>query len=91
MRTQANGRSARRVCQEFMSDVLAFISRALPPAKGTMYSLLSGRIKSPLRHCTKTIQRPSGETFGKLLLMPFAEAPATGSGLPPLPLLKGIR
>jgi len=31
---------------------------------------------------------PSGETLGKVLLMPFCEAPTMRSGVPPLPLLK---
>ena len=44
----------------------------------------------PLRHLTKTIQRPSGETLGKLLLIPLSEAPRTGSATPPLPPLNGI-
>ena len=79
------------MCHEFISDVLHFISRAVPPAKGTMYSLLSGRISKPFLFCTNTIQRPSGDTLGKSLLIPFAEAPATGTALPPLPWLKGIR
>ena len=39
----------------------------------------------------KTIQRPSGETLGKVLLMPLWEAPSIGTGWPPLPSLKGMR
>src|ERR1035441_884290 len=78
-------------CQEFISDKLQFISRALPPEKGRMYSLLSGRISIPLWFCTKTIHRPSGDTLGKSLLMPLFDAPTTGSALPPLPSLKGDR
>lgn len=77
-------------CHEFISAVLQFISRALPPAKGTMYRWLSGRISKPLRFCTNTIHRPSGDTLGKLLLMPLPEAPMSGYALPPLPSLKGI-
>ena len=80
-----------KLCHEFISGVLQFISRASPPPAGTMYNLLSGRISWPLRAFTNTIHRPSGEIFGKLLLMPFREAPATGSATPPLPPLKGMR
>ena len=44
------------------------------------------------RSCTrtKTIHLPSGETLGKLLLIPFSEAPTMRSGVPPLPSLNGI-
>src|ERR1035438_8957509 len=80
-----------KLCQEFIKSVLQSMRRAVPPAAGTMYNWLSGRINCPLRACTYTIQRPSGETFGKLLLMPLREAPAIGSGLPPLPSLNGMR
>src|ERR1017187_4653723 len=80
-----------KLCQEFISRVLHFIKRAWPPLNGTIKSRLSGRISRPLRHWTKTIQRPSGETLGKLLLKPFREAPATGSAIPPRPSLKGMR
>src|SRR5664279_3865879 len=79
-----------KVCQEFIVGVLQFISRALPPWKGTIYNLLSGLINSPLRFCTNTIHLPSGDTLGKLLLIPLADAPATGSAFPPLPSLNGI-
>src|ERR1019366_4378566 len=78
------------VCHEFISDVLHFIRRALPPSNGTMYSLLSGRISNPFLFCTNTIQRPSGDTLGKLLLIPLADPPETGIALPPRPSLKGI-
>src|SRR5271166_3701145 len=78
------------VCQEFIRDRLQFMRRALPPLKGTMYKWLSGRMSSPLRFCTNTIHLPSGETLGKLLLMPFAEAPTSGSAFPPRPPLNGI-
>src|ERR1700690_1248501 len=80
-----------KLCQEFMRDVFERIRRGTPPAAGTMYSWLSGRIRRPLRHWTNTIHLPSGETFGKVLLMPFRDAPAIGSGVPPRPALNGIR
>src|SRR5512141_1983672 len=80
-----------KLCQEFMSGVLQFMRRAVPPVAGTMKSFPSGRMSSPLRACTKTIQRPSGEIFGKELLIPFCEAPAIGSGVPPFPPLNGMR
>lgn len=80
-----------KLCHEFIRGVLDRNRWAVPPLKGTMYSWLSGRIRRPLRHCTKTIHLPSGETFGKLLLMPFCPAPAMSSGVPPLPELNGIR
>ena len=76
---------------EFMTARLQFMSLVLPPAKGTIQSLLSGRIRRPFLHCTKTIHFPSGETLGNELLIPLFEAPLIGSGLPPLPPLKGIR
>ena len=69
-----------KLCQEFISGVLQRIVAAAPPAGRHDVERLSGRINWPLRACTKTIQRPSGETFGKLLLMPFRDAPAIGSG-----------
>src|ERR1700691_6812036 len=59
-----------KLCHEFISEVLARRRRATPPSNGTIYRWLSGRMSWPLWHCTKTIQRPSGETFGKLLLIP---------------------
>jgi len=71
--------------------VLQRIGRAGPPAAGTMYKRLSGRMSSPLRHSTNTIQRPSGETLGNVLLIPFCDAPAMGSGTPPAPLRNGTR
>ena len=64
-----------KLCHEFMSGVFDCIRRALPPLAGTMKSWLSGRINNPLRLWTKTIQRPSGDTFGKELLMPLRDAP----------------
>jgi hypothetical protein len=39
----------------------------------------------------KTIHLPSGEYFGKKLLIPSFEAPCNGAGLPPFPSLNGIR
>ena len=48
-------------------------------------------MRRPFLACTYTIQRPSGETFGKLLLMPLREAPTIASAVPPRPPLKGIR
>ena len=80
-----------KLCQEFISFVLECKSRAVPPANGTIYNWLSGRISKPFWHWTNTIQRPSGETLGKLLLLPFSEAPAIRSATPPLPSLNGIR
>ena len=65
--------------------------RAAPPAAGTIHSLLSGRISWPLRHWTNTIHLPSGETLGKVLLMPLFDAPAIGCGRPPRPPSNGIR
>jgi hypothetical protein len=56
-----------------------------------MYNWLSGRINWPFLHFTKTIQRPSGDTLGKVLLIALADAPAMGSGTPPFPPLKGTR
>ncbi len=41
-----------KLCHEFISRVLQRISRATPPAAGTMKSRLSGRINWPLRACT---------------------------------------
>src|SRR5260370_14400822 len=79
-----------KLCQEFISDVLQRISRALPPCAGTMKSRLSGRISRPLRAWTKTTQRSSGDTFGDVLLMPLPDAPAIGSATPPLSALKGM-
>src|SRR3974390_1922787 len=64
-----------KLCQEFISGVLQRIFRASPPDAGTIYNWLSGRISWPLRPFTKTIHLTSGEIFGKLLLMLFAEAP----------------
>src|SRR5512135_2332889 len=68
-----------KLCQEFMSAVLHFIRRACPPPVGTIYNWLSGRINWPLRHWTNTIQRPSGEMRGNVLLIPLAEAPEIGT------------
>src|SRR5664279_4536854 len=76
-----------KLCQEFMGDILARIRRAAPPAAGTIHSSLSGRISSAFLLFTKTIHFPSGETLGKLLLMPSFDAPSIGSALPPRPLL----
>src|ERR1022692_351170 len=75
-----------KLCHEFIRDVLHRMRRAGPPAAGTMYNWPSGRISSPLRHSTNTIHRPSGDTFGNVLLMPFRDAPAIGSATPPSPL-----
>ncbi|HEX2956059.1 MAG TPA: hypothetical protein VHO70_04485 [Chitinispirillaceae bacterium] len=36
-----------KLCQEFISGVLQFMRRAMPPSAGTMKSWPSGRIKSP--------------------------------------------
>src|SRR5205807_10016060 len=80
-----------KLCHEFISGVFARNRCAAPPSAGTMYSWLSGRINRPLRAWTKTIQRPSGETLGKELLLPFREAPSIGSACPPRPSLKGTR
>src|SRR5271165_5613034 len=80
-----------KLCHEFISAVLQFIRRAVPPAAGTIYNWLSGRISCPFFACTNTIHFPSGENFGKLLLIPFWLAPSIRSGVPPLPPLKGIR
>src|ERR1019366_2656597 len=80
-----------KVCQEFIRDWLQFIRRAVPPSNGTMYSSLAGRMSRPFLFLTNTIHLPSGETLGKLLLIPSSLAPRTGSGLPPLPSLNGIR
>jgi hypothetical protein len=80
-----------KLCHEFMSFVLHRISRASPPSTGTIQSRLSGRISWPFRHLTKTTHFPSGETFGNVLLIPLADAPSIGSGVPPLPPSNGIR
>ena len=80
-----------KLCHEFISRVFERISRAVPPAAGTIHSLPSGRNSCPLRHLTNTIHLPSGETFGKVLLIPLAEAPTIGSGVPPRPSSNGIR
>jgi hypothetical protein len=80
-----------KLCQEFITGRFDCKRRASPPSKGTMYSLLSGRMSRPFLHWTKTIHLPSGETLGKLLLMPFSEAPTIRSGVPPLPSLNGNR
>src|ERR1022692_3098116 len=91
-----------KLCHEFMSGrfarirrgwppAAARIRRGWPPAAGRMYNLLSGRISRPLRQPAKTIQRPSGDTFGKLLLMPLCDAPAIGSAFPPAPSWNGMR
>src|SRR5271157_1933875 len=80
-----------KLCHEFIRGVLQRIRRACPPSAGTIYNWLSGRISSPLRHWTNTIHRPSGDTLGKVLLMPLREAPAIGSGLPPSPSWNGVR
>src|ERR1017187_5917044 len=80
-----------KLCHEFMSGVLHRMRRASPHCAGTIYNWLSGRINCPFLHFTKPIQRPSGDTFGKVLLIPFADAPPTGSGTPPLPPLNATR
>ena len=80
-----------KLCHEFMWGVLQRMRRAGPPAAGTMYNWLSGRMSCPLRDSTNTIHRPSGDTFGKVLLIPFRDAPAMGSGTPPSPLWNGTR
>ena len=41
-----------KLCQEFIRGVLQFMRRAWPPAAGTMWSWLSGRINWPLRDWT---------------------------------------
>jgi hypothetical protein len=79
-----------KLCHEFIRSVFECKRRAAPPANGTMYNWLSGRINKPFWHSTNTIQRPSGETLGKLLLLPFSEAPTIRSATPPLPSLNGI-
>src|SRR3989338_11305614 len=79
-----------KLCQEFISDRLQRMSRASPPASGTIQRRPSGRRSWPFRHFTNTTQRPSGDTFGKVLLMPFPDAPAIGSDRPPRPSLNGI-
>ena len=70
--------------------MLQFIRRAVPPSNGTMYSSLSGRINNPFLFLTNTIHLPSGDTLGKLLLIPLSLAPFTGSAAPPCPSLNGI-
>src|SRR5664280_2579250 len=80
-----------KLCHEFIRGVFDRMRRACPPSAGTIYNWLSGRMSSPLRHWTNTIHRPSGDTLGNVLLMPLREAPVIGSGLPPSPLLNGIR
>src|ERR1017187_580823 len=80
-----------KVCQEFIRDRLQFMRRAVPPSNGAMYSSLSGRMSRPFLFLTNTIHLPSGETLGKLLLNPSPFAPRTGSGVPPLPPLNGMR
>src|SRR3974390_1787601 len=58
------------VCQEFIGDMLQLMRRAGPPSNGTMFNSLSGRMSSPFLFLTNTIHFPSGETLGKLLLIP---------------------
>ena len=48
-----------------------------------------GRISRPFCACTKTIHLPSGEIFGKLLLMPFCEAPSNRLGLAAPAVIEG--
>src|ERR1022692_1198509 len=78
-----------KLCHEFIRDVLQSMRRATPPATGTIYNSLSGRINCPLRFLTKTIHLPSGETLGKLLLIPLFDAPSIGTAFPPSPPLNG--
>ncbi len=80
-----------QLCHEFMRFRLQLSSRSFPPSNGTIYKWLSGRISRPFLLRTNTIHLPSGETLGKLLLIPFSEAPTTRSVLPPLPSLNGMR
>src|ERR1035441_2758932 len=79
-----------QLCHEFIVFRLQLSSRSFPPANGTIYKWLSGRISSPFLLRTNTIHLPSGDTFGKLLLIPFSEPPISLSALPPLPSLNGI-
>ena len=81
-----------KLCHEFM----ILLVRVQPPRhaalRGNDVQLAVGTHQAgPILFCTKTIHLPSGETFGKLLLIPFSEAPAIFSALPPLPLLNGMR
>ena len=80
-----------KLCQEFMSGVLHRMSRASPPSAGTIHSFPSGRMRRPFFAFTKTSHLPSGETFGNELLIPFCEAPRTGSAAPPRPSFQGMR
>ena len=73
-----------KLCQEFISGVLQRMRRACAARRGHDVELAVGTHQLAVAACTKTIQRPSGETLGKLLLMPLCDAPAIGSGLPAL-------
>ena len=73
--------SGENECHEFMRSVLQRISRASPPSRGTIHSRPSGRSSCPFRHFVYTSHRPSGDTFGKVLLIPFADAPSDRHGL----------
>ena len=80
-----------KLCHEFISGVLQRISRASPPSAGHDVELAVGPHQLAVLRLHEHDPRPSGEIFGKLLLMPFAEAPAIGSAVPPRPSLNGMR
>ena len=80
-----------KLCQEFITGRLQFISRASPPSSGTIHRRPSGRMSWPFLHLVNTIHFPSGETLGKVLLMPLADAPSMRTGVPPLPPENGMR
>ena len=80
-----------KLCQEFIRDMLASHPPRLAARRRHDVKLAVGPHQLAVAASTNTIQRPSGETLGKVLLMPLPEAPAIGSALPPLPSLKGTR
>jgi len=87
----SHARSAKRV-QEFIGERLQFIRRAVPPSNGTMYSSLSGRMSRPflfLDEHDPLCRR--AKLWGNCCSSRYRAAPSTGSGLPPLPSLNGIR
>src|ERR1039458_4555367 len=73
---------ARRIdllsCTSFLSCFLFLMIRR--PPRSTLF---------PYTTLFRSIHFPSGETFGKSLLMPFSEAPTMRSGRPPSPSLNG--
>ena len=57
-----------KLCHEFISGVLQFISRGLPPSAGTMNNLPSGLNNIPFLQRVQTSHFPSGEILGNVLL-----------------------